>query len=128
MSPMIRWLLVIPAALAAMFAVQLLVVVGNLLTMNAPVFLVELFIMITASGFGGFAFVAAGSRVAPNNHFVTAVVLATLLGCFHGFGAFLSLANGSTDGLFPGDLVLSFLLAVMGGIAAATQLKDHSPG
>lgn len=67
----VRWALVLPAAVAAFFASQL---VGIVLTLFAP----DLWSQLINSALGGYAFVYIGARTAPREATAIAVVLAVI--------------------------------------------------
>ena len=70
----LRWIAVLPVAIAAYFALAFLTAILQELTIWRLKYIWEL----TSAIFAPFAFVYLGAKTAPNNHLITAISLALL--------------------------------------------------
>jgi hypothetical protein len=124
MNATLRWVLFLPAAVAAWLLVQVAVSLGSVLIPGVTIYAVRLF----NGWIAGVAFVIAGAFTAPKNRLVVAISLASV-------DAIVSILMISIHALRRPDPiwdVVSSILEVAGTIVGCSsvwiyQAKNHSP-
>ena len=129
----VRWILVLPAAIAAYVLVTLVVGIASELAASEIVmhrassqslgfknFLSQLINSITAP----VGFVYLGAKVAPSHRFITAVVLASAFGCLTLVVTYLGVAEGVVWWLILSS-VLSIVAVVVTCIVIRRTLCDN---
>lgn len=116
---MLRWVAVLPAALAAYFAIQLLIILGDAIMAERHA---EWFLQLVNSFASAYAFVFAGAHTAPRYQFTVGIVLAIIFAAF--LIALLSLGYfiKTTDPFWW--LALAGVISLAGVVAAISQLRD----
>ena len=109
----LRWVGVLPVAVAAYIVIQLIVIIGNLIT-GLPDFYMQLFNSIAAS----YCFVYAGARTAPRYPFVVAVTLTVIFAILN--SSVLTLAFISHR--YSGSLTWLVITCTLGIVATIVAL------
>jgi FtsH-binding integral membrane protein len=116
----LRWVGVLPAAVAAYIVIQVMVAIGNIIT-GLPDFYVQLFNSIVAS----FCFVYAGAKTAPRYSFIVALTLTIIFTILN--GSVLTLVF-VTHRYYSGSLtwlVICCILGIVSTIAACAYFHEE---
>jgi hypothetical protein len=119
----LRWVAVLPAAVAAYFVIQFIVAIGHSIG-GLPALLVDGFCQIVNSIVGPYCFVYAGARTAPRYSFVVAVTLAVVFAILN--GSLLTLAF--TSHRYSRSLtwlVISCILGIAATILACVYFHEQ---
>lgn len=120
----LRWILFFPLAVVAYMLVEPIYLVVNLFLIRLSFFLFipEIGIRITAVMASGFAFVIVGAKVAPKNHFVVAVILASVYLIKAVFILLSVIVLGRASHVTLTEAIISLIFGNMGAIAASYGL------
>jgi hypothetical protein len=116
----LRWIAVLPAAVGAFFAIQLLIIVADAtMAEGRSVW----YLQLVNSFASAYVFVFAGAHTAPKYQFKVGVVLAVLLVIF--IVGVIALASGikTTEPLWW--LVLTSAASIAAALGAVVQLKEE---
>ncbi len=116
----LRWITVLPAAICAYFAVQLLVIMANATMAEGHA---DWYLQLINSFAGAYGFVFVGSHTAPKQQFTVAVVLASLLAIFMIGLLVVAYLIKTTDPYWW--LVLASGVSFIALVAAVLHLKEN---
>jgi len=118
--PILRWIAVLPAAVASFFGVQLLIILINSMTSASWS---DRMLQLINSGASAYYFVYAGARTAPTYQFVVGIVLAILFGIFVVVIATVGFFIKTTDPLWW--LILAGVISLVAAIASVVRLSEN---
>lgn len=119
----IRWIGVLPAAVACYFIAYALIKLSDLISgrdEEGSYSLAHLFVPLIASGAAGFYFVFTGTSIAPYYKRIVGLILLILVVLLSGMGVFLLIING-----FKWDLFLETTGQIVGAAIAFNQIKEQ---
>lgn len=136
--PWIRWLLVVPGAVVAYFAVSIAVgILSELdpLWSNRSEGVRNFVSQLANSIVAPISFVYAGSRVAPTHRFIVSVMLASAFGCITIGGVAWLLVYHKVEGTFISEghvlgtwwLVVSGAISVIAAGGTCTKFCNEAP-
>jgi len=115
-----RWVAVLPAAVGACAAIQLLIILGDAIMEERHA---AWFMQLVNSVAGAYAFVAAGAYTAPRYQFVVGVILGVLVAV--GMTVLLYFSFWIETSSPWWWLLLCGVLCVVGAVVAVSQLKEE---
>jgi hypothetical protein len=115
----LRWIAVLPAAVAAFAVVQLLIILANSITTNGYA---DWFLQLANSFAGAYAFVFAGAHTAPKRQYMVGIVLAVLFSAFIIGLMVLRWFIKTSDPFWW--LALAGVISLVALVAAVIQLKE----
>ena len=118
--PVLRWVAVLPAALGAWIAIQLLIILAN--AMVTPRWS-DWWLQLINSAASSYAFVYAGAATAPKHNFIVGIVVAILYGIFMVVIITAGFFVKTSDPLWW--LVLSGVISLVATIAAVVKLREE---
>jgi hypothetical protein len=125
MTNALRWIAVLPAAIAAYAVLQVYVIVLELL-LAVPESAMQVINQFIASALCAYYFVFVGARVAPNARPVVAIVLAVLVSALNLLVAFVLVAKIMSDTTEPLWLtILELLCGVAAAVFACVRVAQH---
>ena len=115
----LRWLAVLPAALLAFFAIQLLVILMNAMMAEGYASWV---LQLVNSAASSYAFIHAGTYTAPKYQFIVGVILAALMVIFMLGVVVLRAYNQTSDPFWW--IALACAISMVATLCAVKQLRD----
>jgi hypothetical protein len=115
----LRWIAVLPAAVGAFFAIQLLILLMDATMAEGRA---TWFLQLINSFAGAYAFVFAGAHTAPKHQFIVGIVLAVVLSVFLITLPTLAFFIKTTDPFWW--IALASIVSLVAVIAAIIQLRE----
>lgn len=115
----LRWIAVLPAALAAFAIIQLLIIFADATMAEGHA---NWYLQLVNSFAGAYAFVFAGAHTAPRYQYTVGIVLAVLAVIFMSGLLYLAYSIKTTDPWWW--LALASAISIVAVVAAVSQLKE----
>jgi len=119
MTLALRWIAVLPAAVAAYFVIQLVIILMDATMAERHA---EWFLQLINSGASSYAFVFAGAYTAPKHQFIVSIILATIFVVSMIGLLTLRIFVETSDPLWW--LALAGVISIIAAIAAVKQLSE----
>jgi hypothetical protein len=122
----LRWIAVLPAAVAAYLGIQVVVALGNSFA-PGPESWINIWCQLINSIAGPYCFVLAGAKTAPLHRFITAIVLTVLYSLASGVLLTLVLTSQQQFSTPLWWFVTSLVIGLVAAIVACIQLHHKEP-